>query len=171
MHWIIAHENPDNLCLILKIKWMFHGTTDACVWFPQALRWILPALHLWLNRVKGLTVDCWCYLDLSFLLKHCLYPVSFLALLIWKQIQHSLPNSVSKFIYILKPVLNSCFPWIPPLLFCNIHSLHFSCYIDFCYVHFNNKMLRASFSVFALTFSHVMFFSKNKTKEFDRLFF
>lgn len=39
---------------------------------------------------QSTTVDCWHYLDLSFLLEYCLYPVYFLALLIWKQIQHSL---------------------------------------------------------------------------------
>lgn len=91
------------------------------------LLWILPTLYLWPNRANGLTMDCWYYLDLSFLLEYCLYPVCFLALLIWKQIQHSLSNSVSKLIHILKLVLNSCFPWISLLLFCNVHSLHFSC--------------------------------------------
>lgn len=111
---------------LMDVSW---NNWRLCLISPKLclLLWILPALHPRLNRAKGLTMDCWYYLDLSFLLECCLYSVSFPALLIWKQIQHSLSSSVSKSIHILKPVLNSCFPWISLLLFCNVHSLWFSC--------------------------------------------
>lgn len=64
------------------------------------LLWILPALHLWLKRIdNGLLI---LFRFVLFLLEYCLYPVSFLALLILKQTQHYLSYSVSKFIHILK---------------------------------------------------------------------